>query len=140
MGNAPLTIGGLSDATGVKIETIRYYEKEGLLPDPPRSTGGHRLYPDSLVKRVFFVRRSRELGFTLQEVRNLLELVDGDTSTCAEVKAITLTHADQVGGKVADLRRLEKGLRQMAAQCDGGDVPECPIVDLLFGTRQENSS
>ena len=140
MSNAPLTIGGLSDATGVKVETIRYYEKEGLLPDPPRSPGGHRLYPESLVKRVFFVRRSRELGFTLSEVRNLLELVDGGTFTCAEVKAITLSHADHVGQKIVDLRRLEKGLRRMAAECEGGDVPECPIVELLFDTRRQNSS
>ena len=134
MNDAPMTIGGLSDATGVKIETIRYYEKEGLLPDPPRSAGGHRLYPASLVKRVFFVRRTRELGFTLNEVRNLLDLVDGDRYTCAEVRAITLGHADDVARKIADLRQLERGLRKMAAQCAGGDVPDCPIVDLLFAS------
>jgi MerR family mercuric resistance operon transcriptional regulator len=131
-----LTIGRLSEATRVKVETIRYYEKEGLLPDPPRSEGGHRLYSGVLVKRLFFIRRSRELGFTLNEVRALLDLVDGGTYTCAEVKAITLAHADDVRRKIADLRRLEKGLRAMAAECDGGDVPECPVVDILFDTTR----
>ena len=130
--NRELTIGRLSEAAGVKIETIRYYEKEGLLPDPPRSTGGHRMYSAPLAKRLFFIRRSRELGFTLNEVRALLELVDGGTYTCAEVKTITLAHADDVKRKVADLRRLEKSLRAMAARCEGGSVPECPVVDVLF--------
>ena len=131
-----LTIGRLSEATRVKVETIRYYEKEGLLPAPPRSEGGHRLYSPLLVKRLFFVRRGRELGFTLNEIRALLELVDGETYTCAEVKAITLAHADDVKRKVTDLRKLEKGLRTMAAECDGGDVPECPVLDILFDTTR----
>jgi len=131
-----LTIGRLSEATRVKVETIRYYEKEGLLPAPPRSEGGHRLYSPSLVKRLFFVRRGRELGFTLNEIRALLELVDGETYTCAEVKAITLAHADDVKRKITDLRKLEKGLRTMAAECDGGDVPECPVLDILFDTTR----
>jgi len=128
------TIGRLSEATRVKVETIRYYEKEGLLPDPPRSEGGHRLYSPGLVKRLFFIRRGRELGFTLNEIRALLELVDGEIYTCAEVRAITLAHADDVKRKVTDLRNLEKGLRAMAAECDGGDVPECPVLDTLFDT------
>ena len=130
--NPPLSIGRLSQAAKVKVETIRYYEKQGLLPEPPRTEGGHRLYPPSLLKRLFFIRRSRQLGFTLNEVRGLLQLVDGETYTCAEVRNLTLAHADGVKRKVADLRRLEKGLREMAAQCDGAQVPECPIVDLLF--------
>lgn len=129
-----LPIGRLSEATRVKVETIRYYEKQGLLPDPPRSEGGHRLYSPSLVKRLFFIRRGRELGFTLNQIRALLELVDGETYTCAEVRAVTLAHADDVKRKVADLRKLEKGLRTMAAECNGGDVPECPILDILFAT------
>ncbi|MDH3715459.1 MAG: MerR family DNA-binding protein [Gammaproteobacteria bacterium] len=73
------------------------------------------------------------MGVTLNEIRALLDLADGETYTCAEVKS-TLSHADDVRRKVADLRRLEKGLRAMAAECDGGDVPECPVVDLLFDT------
>ncbi|MDH3920601.1 MAG: MerR family transcriptional regulator, partial [Rhodospirillales bacterium] len=88
----PLTIGALSKNTGCNIETIRYYERIGLLPAPPRSAGGHRLYGEVLLKRLTFIRRGRELGFTLDDIRGLLGLVDGGAYTCAEVKALTLDH------------------------------------------------
>ena len=81
-----LTRGALAARTGCNIETIRYYERIGLLPPPPRSAGGHRLYGRDLVKRLTFVRRSRDLGFTLKEIRELLRLVDGGTYTCGEVE------------------------------------------------------
>lgn len=129
-----LTIGRLSDAARVKVETIRYYEKQGLLADPPRSEGGHRVYGEAALRRLFFIRRCRELGFTLADVRTLLALVDGGRWTCAEIKDITLAHADDLGRKIADLGKLEKALRAMAATCEGGDVPACPVVDILFDT------
>lgn len=125
-------IGALSQATGVNIETIRYYERIGILPAPPRSRGGHRVYGLDHMKRLAFVRRSRELGFSLQEVRGLLDLVDGGEVTCDQVKAVTLGHLDEVRRRIADLRRMERVLRDMAATCAGGAVPECPIVDALF--------
>jgi len=125
-------IGALSRATGVNIETIRYYERIGILPPPPRSRGGHRVYGTDHMKRLAFVRRSRELGFSLQDVRGLLDLVDGGEVTCDQVKAVTLGHLDEVRQRIADLRRMERVLRDMAATCAGGDVPECPIVDALF--------
>ena len=128
----PLTIGALSKQTGCNIETIRYYERIGLLPAPPRSDGGHRIYGQDHLKRLTFARRSRELGFTLQEVRGLLRLVDGGDYTCAEVKALTLDHVAEVRRKIADLRKMERVLRGMAAQCEGELVPECPIIDALF--------
>ena len=128
----PLTIGALSKQTGCNIETIRYYERIGLLPAPPRSEGGHRLYGQDHLKRLTFVRRSRELGFTLQEVRGLLRLVGGGNYTCAEVRTLTLDHAAEVQRKIADLRKMERVLKGMAAQCEGDFVPECPIVDALF--------
>ena len=140
MSHRALTIGRLSEATQVTIETIRYYERQGLLPAPPRSEGGHRLYSGAVVKRLFFIRRSRELGFSLNEIRDLLELVDGEMYTCAEVRAITLTHADDVKRKISDLKRLEKGLRAMAAECEGGNVPACPIVEELFDTSSWNDA
>ena len=87
-----ITIGKLSSQTGVNIETIRYYEKEGILPAPPRTEGGHRLYAEEHLKRLMFVRRSRELGFSLDEIRTMLDMVDGGNLTCAEVKNITLKH------------------------------------------------
>jgi MerR family mercuric resistance operon transcriptional regulator len=128
----PLTIGALSKRTGCHIETIRYYERIGLLPAPPRSAGGHRLYGEDHLKRLTFVRRGRELGFTLEDIRGLLGLVDGGAYTCAEVKALTLDHLGEVRRKLADLRRLEKVLKNMAEECDGGAVPDCPVIDALF--------
>jgi MerR family mercuric resistance operon transcriptional regulator len=131
----PFTIGSLSRGTGCKIETIRYYERIGLLPKPPRSQGGHRLYEEAHLKRLTFIRRSRELGFTLHEVRGLLRLVDGGSYTCAEVKALTLDHVAEVRHKLADLRKVKRVLEEMAAECDGGEVPECPIIDALYQGR-----
>ncbi len=128
----PFTIGALSKGTGCHIETIRYYERIGLMPKPPRSPGGHRLYEDDHLRRLTFIRRSRELGFTLEEVRGLLRMVDGGSYTCAEVTTLTLDHAVEVRRKVADLRKLERVLKEMAAECDGGEVPDCPIIDTLY--------
>jgi MerR family mercuric resistance operon transcriptional regulator len=104
------TIGALSKRTGVNIETIRFYERVGILPRPPRSAGGHRIYGQDQLMRLGFVRRSRELGFSLDDVRGLLRLVDGGRYTCAEVKAITLDHLANIHRKIADLRRLEETL------------------------------
>ena len=133
----PFTIGALSKGTGCHIETIRYYERIGLLPEPPRSQGGHRLYEEDHLRRLAFIRRSRELGFTLEEVRGLLRLVDGGSYTCAEVKTLTLDHAAEVRRKIADLRKLERVLKEMAAECDGSEVPECPIIDALYQGRHQ---
>ena len=95
-----MTRGELGSATGCNIETIRYYERIGLLPEPPRSPGGHRLYEEEHLRRLTFIRRSRELGFTLEEVRGLLRLVDGGLYTCAEVKTLPLDQPRQApGGK-----------------------------------------
>jgi MerR family mercuric resistance operon transcriptional regulator len=130
-----LTIGALSRRTRVNIETIRFYERIGILPKPPRSAGGHRIYGQDELMRLGFVRRSRELGFSLDEVRGLLRLVDGGCWTCAEVKAITLNHLADVRGKIADLRRLERTLADVAGKCRGGKVPECPVIEALFEAR-----
>ena len=126
-------IGQLSKRTGCNIETIRFYEREGLLPSPPRTAGGHRLYAKGHLKRLNFVCRGRQLGFTLQEVRELLELVDGGDFTCEEVHGITVAHLQSVQSKIADLRRLERALKKMADECTGETIPECPIVDTLYG-------
>lgn len=127
-----MMIGEVSRRTGCNIETIRYYERIGVLPQPPRSKGGHRVYGESHLKRLAFVRRARGLGFTQQEVRGLLELVDGGDFTCGEIKEIALAHADEVRQKISDLQRMENVLSNMAAECDGGTVPDCPIIDALF--------
>jgi MerR family mercuric resistance operon transcriptional regulator len=124
-------IGTLSKHTGVNIETIRYYERIGIMPRPPRTAGGQRIYDSSHFKRLAFIRRSRELGFSLDEIRALLRLVDGGDYTCGEVREMTLAHIADIRRKIGDLRRMEVVLKDMAAKCDGGDVPECPILDAL---------
>lgn len=129
-----LQIGALSRATGVHIETIRYYEKTGLMPSPPRSEGGRRQFSDEHVIRLTFVKRCRELGFTLGEIRALLGLVDGGY-TCGEVRDITLRHQKEISEKIADLRRLDRTLRDLADNCKGGDAPDCPVIDALFAVN-----
>ena len=128
----PLTRGALAARTGCNIETIRYYERIGLLPPPPRSAGGHRLYGEGLMRRLNFVRRSRHLGFSIDEIRELLRLVDGGTYTCGEVEQLARAHIREIRRKIADLRRLERVFEMMAAQCSGDAVPDCPIIDALF--------
>lgn len=128
-----LPIGALSKQSGVNIETIRYYEKIGVMPAPARSAGGYRLYAPEHLKRLGFVRRGRQLGFSLDELRGLLALVDGHAYTCAEVHALTLQHLTEVRRKIADLRRLERVMADMVAQCTEDLVPECPVIDALFG-------
>ena len=128
----PLTRGALAARTGCNIETIRYYERVGLLPPPPRTAGGHRLYGEGLVRRLNFVRRSRDLGFSIEEIRELLRLVDGGTYTCREVEKLARDHMREIRRKIADLRRLQRVFEMMAAQCSGNAVPDCPIIDALF--------
>jgi MerR family transcriptional regulator, mercuric resistance operon regulatory protein len=126
-------IGALSAQTGVNIETIRYYERIGVMPKPPRTEGRQRVYDEDHLKRLTFIRRSRELGFTLDEIRALLGLVRSHSLTCAEVRAMTVTHVADIRSKVKDLRRLERVLSDLAAQCHGNEVPDCPILDALGG-------
>jgi MerR family transcriptional regulator, mercuric resistance operon regulatory protein len=128
---ADLTIGRLSAASGCKVETIRFYERSKLLPAPPRTEGGHRVYDDDHLRRLTFIRRARELGFTLDEVRALLALADREGGSCAEVRDLTMRHLLDVRAKLADLRRLERALAATVAGCEGGDVPDCPVLDTL---------
>ncbi|MDP7548349.1 MAG: helix-turn-helix domain-containing protein [Alphaproteobacteria bacterium] len=127
-----LSIGGLSKRTGVHLETVRYYENIGIMPKPPRSAAGHRRYDREHLKRLTFVKRSRELGFTLKEVRALLALVDGGDYTCAEVHGLTLKHLHDVRDKIADLQRLEATLAEISDKCAKGTIPECPVIESLF--------
>lgn len=127
-----LSIGELSKQSGVNIETIRYYEKIGVMPAPDRSASGYRLYGADHLKRLSFVRRSRQLGFSLDEIRSLLHLVDGHAYTCAQVRELTLDHVAEIRRKIADLKRLKRVMEEMAAQCSGQRAPECAIVDALF--------
>ena len=131
-----VTIGVLSKQTGCHIETIRYYERIGILSKPPRTEGGYRMYEREQIKRLMFVRRSRELGFSLEEIRTLLKLVDGKRYTCEEVKAVTDRHVEDVRKKISDLRRLQKTLSTISSECEGGLVPDCPIIDALLEEKR----
>jgi MerR family mercuric resistance operon transcriptional regulator len=127
-----LTIGALSGRTGVNIETIRYYERIGVLRAPARSGGGHRLYDADDLKRLTFIRRSRDLGFSLVEVRALLNLADQRSRSCAKVRDLATGHLEDVRAKLADLRRMERILDAMVTRCADGTLPECPLIDALF--------
>jgi MerR family transcriptional regulator, mercuric resistance operon regulatory protein len=126
-----LTIGVLSESTAVNVETIRYYERIGLLPKPPRSPGGHRYFADEHKQRLVFFRHARELGFPLVQVRTLLGLVDSRRLTRAKVKRITEQHIAEIRRKVKALRRLERILCDMVSRCRGDETSDCPILDAL---------
>jgi MerR family mercuric resistance operon transcriptional regulator len=126
-----LLIGELSRSTGVNIETIRYYERVKMLPAPPRTAGGRRVYGPSQTRVLAFIRRGRELGFTLDEIRALLDLNAPGQATCAEVKAIASEHLENVRARLADLAKLEAILADAVAKCTGDAAPACPVLDIL---------
>jgi MerR family mercuric resistance operon transcriptional regulator len=131
---ADFTIGELSRRSGVNVETIRYFEKVGLIETPPRTEGGHRVYGERNVRALGFVKRARELGFTQDEVRAMLKLGGPDTACCDEVREIAVHHLGQVRGKIADLARIERLLSTTVERCSGGHVPQCPVIDMLEAT------
>lgn len=127
-----MTIGRVASAVNCSVETIRYYEKERLLPDVVRTEGGHRLYSPELLERLVFIRRSRELGFTLDQVRHLLLLVDDDLSTsCEHVKTIANDHLEDIRARITDLEKMAHTLQTLSDQCPGGSKHDCPIITSL---------
>lgn len=131
---AGLAIGELARRTGVHIETIRYFEKVGLLENAGRTAGGHRVYAEQHVRALGFVKRARELGFTQAEVRAILTLGGPGEACCDEVREIAVRHLEQVRDKLADLARLERLLASTVERCSGGHVPQCPVIDMLEST------
>ena len=127
-----ITRGVLAQQSAVNSETIRYYEKIGLMPHPMRSQGGHRLYNDDHLKRLVFIRRCRELGFSLEEIKNLFGLVDTGEYSCDEVKLRTETHLKDIQQKVCDLKKMEGLLKDLVAECRNGKHSSCPIVEALY--------
>lgn len=130
-----LTIGALSRLTGVNIETIRYYERINLMTKPPRTSGGHRDYQPEHVERLRFVKRARELGFGIGDIRTLLTLALRGSSSCAEARDIAAAHLGDVRAKIHDLDKLEKVLtdtiEQCNTQCCGTSLPPCPVLEVL---------
>lgn len=122
----------LARRTGCNLETVRYYEKVGLLPEPPRTASGYRSYDTIHERRLRFVLRARELGFSLDEIRELLRLVDERDRPCAEARNVAAVHLADVRDKIADLKRMERVLKDVVAQCGDGTLPECPLIETLF--------
>ncbi len=120
----------LARAAGCHRETVRFYETRGLLPAPPRSAAGHRIYGREHARRLRFIRRARELGFDLDEITQLLGLAD-DGDACAEARALTSARLDEVRRRMADLGRLEQRLRTMVNRCDHHEAGGCPVIDGL---------
>jgi MerR family copper efflux transcriptional regulator len=128
----PLTIGRLAREVGVNLETVRFYERRGLLPRPPRSASGYRLFPVDAKRRLKFIKRAQELGFSLSEIRGLLALRVSRRTTSAEIRKRTEAKISDIEGKIKSLDSMRKSLLKLVRSC-GGCAPasECPILESL---------
>ena len=129
--NAPMTIGKLAKASDVAIDTIRFYEREGLMPAAPRTAAGYRTYDQDSLRRLRFIRRAKSLGFKLDDIASLLRLTDNDGAS-ASVRQLTLQHLELVNQKIQGLLHMRDALQSLADRCDGqGCIHHCPIIDAL---------
>jgi MerR family mercuric resistance operon transcriptional regulator len=126
-----LPIGELSKQSGVNIETIRYYERIKMLAPPPRTASGRRVYDSIDLRILVFIRRARELGFSLDEIRALLRLGGPEKASCREVREIAAHHLEDIRAKLGDLKKLERLLAKTVARCSGKTAPDCPVLDIL---------
>jgi Predicted transcriptional regulators len=126
-----MTIGHLARETGTKVETVRFYEKSGLLPAPSRTEGNYRSYDEAHLKRLSFIRRARDLGFSLDEVRALLALSDDRERSCVAIDEIAKAHRIDIERKIADLQSMKAELDRMIDQCGCGVVADCRIIESL---------
>ncbi len=134
MKNTTLSIGELAKQCDCKVETIHYYEKEGILLEPSRTAGGHRIYNTSDIKRLTFIRKCRYLNFTLEQIRDLLKFIDEPNHFCGEVKALAMQQYRVVQQQISELQNLQKALNKMIIKCKGEQytIDDCPIIDALF--------
>ena len=126
-----IAIGTLGERTGTKVQTIRYYEQIGLLPEPGRTSGGQRRYDESNLDRLAFIRHSRQLGFSLEAIRELLDLADHPNQSCADADSIAQRQLRQVQQRILRLRALEKELKRMVAECSGTRIGDCRVLEVL---------
>ena len=126
-----LTIGNLGKKTGTKVQTIRYYEQIGLLPEPGRAEGGQRSDGDTDVDRLSFIRHARQLGFSLEAIRELLDLSDNPDRPCHEADSIARRQLKQVELRMARLKALRTELRRMIHECSGGNTADCKVLEVL---------
>ena len=127
-----LKIGQVAEKAGVTVETIRFYESQALIPEAPRSHGGYRLYTPDAVKRVRFIQRAKELGFSLNDIQALLELRNKPGTTCAAIRSQALFKIEEVNKKMRNLTRIRDALSELADRCvSEANLSECPILDAL---------
>jgi Hg(II)-responsive transcriptional regulator len=132
-----LTIGQLARQAGVGIETVRFYERKGLLEEPARRASGYRQYDEEVVVRLHFIRRAKELGFTLREIADLLALRDDPDTSRADVRQRAVAKVADIEARIRDLQRMKDALRRLAATCQGdGPAVTCPILEALNGTTE----
>ena len=130
-------IGDLAKSTGTKVVTVRYYEQIGLLPLPSRTAGNYRTYGKEDMRRLRFIRRCRDLGFALDQIRDLLRLSSRKDEECAEVDRITAQHLIEIEQKISDLKRLAEELRRLNNCCQGrGIIADCRIIEALSPSRE----
>lgn len=134
-----MKIGELGQATATKVETVRYYEKIGLLPPPARTAANYRAYGADHLARLSFIRRARDLGFTLEAVRELLTLADDKAQSCEAVDVIARAHLTEIDRKVADLQALRAELARTLGSCSHGTVADCKIIESLAPRRMEHA-
>ncbi len=135
---AGYTVGQMSQASQTKTVTIRYYERRGLLRSPPRTSGGYRIYNDDDLDRLLFIRRGRQLGFSLESVRELLDLADQTEAPCDEVNAKVSQHLIEVRKRLKQLHALEEELQRLSKSCEAvGSIKDCQIVEALSRNREK---
>jgi MerR family mercuric resistance operon transcriptional regulator len=128
-----LTIGQLAKRAKVNLETIRYYERRGLIPEPPRSESGYRMYSSDAVARTEFIKRAQALGFSLREISEIFALRMEPETTCGDMKAKVEAKIEDIEQKIADLEQIREALVAMAEKCRGkGPIGECPILEALY--------
>lgn len=138
--DSSFTAGELAKRAGVNRETIRFYERNGLLPQPARSSSGYRLYGDVDVRRVHFVKRAQALGFTLKEVGELLAIADGRLVRCREVRRVAEKRLSYVENQLKDLNKLRRSLRELVSKCgNAARIAGCPIIDVLSEGENYNA-
>lgn len=135
-----LSIGQVARQAGVSVETLRFYEKQGLLLKPARSTAGYRCYDSGVVRRVRFIQRAKELGFALREIAELLNLRQTRKTSCAQVRSVALAKVEDIDLKLTDLQRMRVALVKLAARCElEGTLGECPLLDALEDVTLEDN-
>jgi Hg(II)-responsive transcriptional regulator len=132
-----MTIGQIAERTGVGVETVRFYERQGLLPEPPRRPSGYRQYPEGTVRRLRFIRRAKELGFSLREIHELLALRADSPELCHDLRGQAAAKLADLEERIADLERMRRALSELARTCESHRGSGCPLLDALERSEEE---